>query len=846
MSSAQDIVNAVSLIPNGNFAQGVAYWSGSPDKTGLHFKHLKFVTDHEGDSAVKDGEPKYGLSAYETVFCNLTRNDLFVHPVRRYLVGLTGVPMDSKTLLVAASPADAFYTEAIDHATAYDAGLNTGGDLKVVISKDTQMSPGTRLVWLRPNGEWMALTLGSEDRNAAGVDYRAFRATRSDGNPITAGDVGNNVSTVRFVVRARVRESSAVTVESTVDGASGTYVVQRVADTSIVITPDTAVLPVKASTGDVGGLVYSRTIGATHMTVRVLSGSLYALGVRPGDYFTAFKGGRAYGRIDSVSSGTGGVEELSVSVSGAPLPTTAPGAYVAIAKWAIVPVVPLDLDVELTGVRYELTLALTARKWETAGTAPNGWGVTLEFTEEEGAPQGTAKVIDSMTFSKIRSFVVSSNSLYKRYIYRLIADRPLPVMGLPRLKLNKPGGGLSTFIEISHISMFRGDYTGMATGDSPAAVFDDLGYSAAPDGGLLPRGVCIPCIGGSSCPPGFKEMIGVSGDSNTTGPSVVEHVFNPFTWEPGPEYDIANNVTTLVIKTDMSKDGFSYYPWSSSKMLLPVKMRSQPGAPVYSFKIKIDGYTITLFSLRLPSPPARPQRYEYVEVGSLVPKFVPGMFLQVIDDKLPGTSFVPNKPHAPDGVYNILINRFLVIKEFDAYEEGWNTKSWPSSYNALYTEIDFNAFAPTPDGIMTAINLTRNLYDNISRAALYSPRRVNEPLPTVFAEPVKGGATVTHIELVGDWRHLFKKNLDAGRIISSGYVRADPDSPGVVDPGSEEHNHRVARSDLVQIFGAAVKVDGTLNGADKPPVAVGHGHGYLGAGSFSRPRARCVKLCVKL
>lgn len=855
MSTVQDISSADSLIPNGNFVQGVAYWKPDWDAVGSVLQHIQFRTDHEGDPSLKRGEPKYGMRMSSHVNCRLNRNDLFTYPILRYLPNMTAVPVKKNAVLIVQGQDADFWVEDVDWATAYTAVLNLNGLLRIIIDKSVVIRRDSFMVWIKHDGLPMELVVQFEDRTDRGVDFRSFQVVKRDGNPITATDLHLSNpdpdddfadSIINFVVRSRPAKGSTLTMWAQNDAYSGHYVISKMTDEDIIAVPEDQTLALIAEDGDVDGLVYTRgQEGDATYSLRVLGGTL---SVNPGDYFVAVTPTWAYGRVMSVVV-VSGVQTISISKEGQPLPVTGPTATRAVTSWAFAPAIPMDMELPIVGCRYELTLAFTSRTWD-------GWWIDLQFLKEEGESQGVAEVIDSMRFLKIRDFEVSPGSPYRRHIYRLRVDRPLPIPGIPRLRLTKPAGKGTS--DASHFVMYRGDFTGRANiGEpTPTGEFEELEFVAAPDGGMVPKGVIVAYTGGTCCPPGYKEVVGYPGDS--TSPSNVLYETNDFQFS-GINYDATKDVTTLIFENDdlplsvSSQDEFSSYPWASSRVLMEIVKRNPPSPPRYRLRIKIDKIRITLIDRTLPRPPAREPRFEFVNIGLLKPAIVPGMFLQVVKDPSSG-GFYGNKREEPDETFNCLIVGARVAPEFVAYEEGSSAdptnnpkQSYPSSYNNLATNLSLWSIMPSPFGILTAIATLNDLYRNIRAVALYDPRRTGEPLPPVNAFPIEGGNTLTYLDLQGDWRLAFSLyGTKKARIIKTGYLKMDADEPGFAEIGAEEHNHRIEPSEGLPTIQPSNVYRPNLNlDPNFPPVLVGHGHNYVGTGGYSRPQARVVKLCVK-
>jgi hypothetical protein len=98
MSTVQDISSADSLIPNGNFVQGVSYWKPDVGVTGFVLAHMQYRDDHENDASVLRGEPKYGMWMTQDVSCRLNRNDLFTYPILRYIPAVIAIPVKKNAI----------------------------------------------------------------------------------------------------------------------------------------------------------------------------------------------------------------------------------------------------------------------------------------------------------------------------------------------------------------------------------------------------------------------------------------------------------------------------------------------------------------------------------------------------------------------------------------------------------------------------------------------------------------------------------------------------------------------------------------------------------------------------
>jgi len=768
------------------------------------------------------------------------------------------IPVKKTAILIPQLQDGDFWTEDVDWATAYTAVMNTSGIMRILIDRGTVIRRGTVMVWIRPDGTPMEVVIQSEDRTARGVDFRSFQMVRRDGNPITATDTGSTIQdpfgtgVVHFVVRGKAEKGDTLTAWAVDDAYSGHYVISKASDIDLLATPEDQFLKLLAQNGDVGGLIYTRgQEGDAAYTLRVLDGTL---NVSPGDRFVATAPVWAYGRVNGVQM-VGGVQTITVSATGRPLPVTGPTTSRAITSWAFAPAISMDIEVPVHGCRYELTIAFTARLWG-GGLAPDGWWIDLQFLKEEGESQGLSEIIDSMRFSLVRHFPVSDGSSYNRYIYKLVADRPLPVPGIPRIRLTKPQGGVP--IEVSHFVMYRGDFTGQSNiGEAlPANEFEQLEFTAAPDGGMVPKGVIVAYTGGTTCPPGYREVVGYPGDS--VSPSNVLWTTGNFQFAE-MNYDATRDVTTLSFRNSelpvdvASVDSFSSNPWSSSRVLTEIVKRDTPPPPRYRLRIRVDGIRITLIDTVLPSPPPRDPRFEYVNIGLLKPAIVPGMFLQVNKVAIHGT-FIPDFPGQPDAIFNCLIVGVRVAPEFVAFEEGSSAdptnnpkQTYPSSYKGLATNLSLWSIIPSPFGILSAISTLKLLYKTIRAVALYDPRRTGEPLPLVQAYPIEGGDTLTYIDLQGDWRQAFNlSGTKSARIIKTGYLKMDADESGFSEIGSEEHNHRIEPSNSLPTISPSNAYRPNLDMSENlPPVLAGHGHNYLGTGGYSRPKARVVKLCVK-
>lgn len=259
MNYVQAIEQADTLIPNGNFAQGLAYWEASADEQSLSMQHVKFVADHEGDVALKQGEPKYGLSAGHSVWCRLTRNDLFEYPSRRFLENLVSYPVGPKSIEVLKASLGDFHSKAIDWGTTYDGAMRAStAQLRLAIDDAMNVVVGDEFSWTRPNGTQMAVAVVSEE--APTTEYRSFIVARVGGGVITDADTGGTMTEpfgtaiVYPIVTKTAEPGSAVVVNAANGEYSGYYTVEKASQDLLRLVRADGVTPVVAETDDVLGV----------------------------------------------------------------------------------------------------------------------------------------------------------------------------------------------------------------------------------------------------------------------------------------------------------------------------------------------------------------------------------------------------------------------------------------------------------------------------------------------------------------------------------------------------------------------------------------------------------------
>ena len=848
MKTLQAIDSVDSLVPNGNFVQGLAHWTFYPATASPGFlaRHEKYYED--GDSNVPLGKPKYGLRTGSTAACWLNRNDLFEYPVRKYITNLVAFPVSTTALKIVAG-GGAFFVESIDYASAYDALLNNGV-MSFGLDRSVPMPRGTKLSFVPSTGSILTLDVAGEATSSGSLS-RSFNVFISGTTtPPSGADIEG---TLYFYVKKRPEKGSVVVVDATNVEHSGYYTVDRADDTDLKIVPQSGTLQLKAKSGDISGLLYNRDQGGSPDVVRLrIFGDLQALGVSVGDYLVTTSPARSYGKILSITADSI-VQNLwlaSVEVSQNPLPYTGTGQYVALTEWAVSASVNANVELSIPAVRYNLTLAFTAYDWDA-------WNVSLAFVKEQGAFTGetflrSSLQIDNLPATLVRSFNITNATNWQRRIYKIQYDRAVPIPGLPVLKFVRTG---TKGLQISHVAMFKGDMTElMPSADvNPQQDFDTLEYNTAPDGGVIPKGTVVPFIGGPTCPPGWKPVIGQPSDGDTPSnvvTAVPASIFHNATFD----YNYGSDITTLRMTVPSGTTGFSlasnkgcgYFPWSNYKNYMAVTMRPPPSPPILKVQIRnpFTGKMQTLFSARLPSPPARPQRYAYLEVGLLRTILVPGQVLQLIPIKTGKPVF--------ENSYSPIIGAVRVTGGFTAEEVNWQTQTYPSSYNSLVLGFDFWTVFPSPLGILTTIRSIQDLFKNINLIRMYDPDATGEPLPPVQAVATNSNDEKIEIDLQGDWRGVLQRCKDGGsnavvRVLQAGYVKASSEEAGKGSAGALEHNHRVEPSPQVEIIrGVSAQINSSVTERDRPPVAVGHGHDYLGAGGYSRPQGHGVLMCIKL
>lgn len=843
MSTIQSIDSVDSLIPNGNFAQGLAYWDfyppGSPMTTVA--QHEKTYDDSQSNVPV--GQPKYAMNMAYTGACWLNRHDLFEYPLRRYLTNMVAFPVSQTALRVTAS-SGSFHVESVDFGTPYEAAFENR-ILSFGLANAVPMPVGTKLRFDPEVGTASDVQI-TKEVTAAGSAARSFEVSSA---PLDGEGV------VYFHVRKEPEKGSTVVLDATDTAHSGYYTVDRVEDTSIRIVPQSGSLVLKAQTGDTQGLLYLRntTGSGPDLTYVRVFGDLTQFGVSVGDYFVTTAPARAYGKILAIApdSQDPSIQQLIVEASDRPLPETSLGQFVAITSWAVSAQVNSNIEISIPAVRYNLTLAFSSNNWTS-------WVPSLAFVKEEGLLSGESflrsdLLIDNLPATFVREFDAGDSTTWKRRIYTIQYDRAVPIPGVPAIRFLKHG---ASSVRISHLAMFKGDLTGtLPSDDQQTSIdFDTLEYNTAPDGGIIPKGTVMPFVGGTSCPPGWKRVFGSPADGDvpsTVAKDIPSAIFDAME----VEYNYGSDITTvkLVIPendttgfTLVEQSGCRHDPWSNYKNLMAVKMRPPPNPPVMKlqFRNPFTGRKITWFRARLPEPPPRPQRYAFVEVGLLKNILVPGQILQLIPD---GRIWQPF-----DSAFYPVIGAVRVSGGFKAEETYWQSQPYPSDYGKLFLTVNVWSVIPSPFGIMSLISAIRDIIHNINRVRAYDPAQHGEPLPPVQAVADNTADECIEFDLQGDWRESLqrcKANKDHSiiRVLQTGYVKNSSGEAGKAGDGAPEHNHKVSPSpDVKVIFEAAASIDTAPIETNRPPIAVNHGHDYLGAGGYSRPRGRGVLMCIKL
>lgn len=844
MSTVQAIDSADSLVPNGNFCHGLAYWSfyppGSP--TGEVARHKSYYTD--GQSNVPTGTPKYGLETNYTSACWLDRQDLFEYPVRRYLTNMVAFPVSTTALKIVATDGT-FHVESLDYGTPYDASFE-GSVLSFGLGRSVPMPNGTKLLFVPVTGsEIIVQTTG--EITAPGSASRSFSvdATVPDADGI-----------LYFYVKKAPEKGSTVVLDAADSTHSGYYSVDRVDDTFIRILPQSGSLSIKAQSGDVTGILYNRDQGVLPDVIRMrVFGDLTLSGVSVGDYFVTTAPARSYGKILSISSDSvdPNLQLVSVEVSDGALPYTSTGQFVAVTAWAVSAQVNANIEISIPAVRYNLTLAFTTNFWSS--DVPS-----LAFVKEEGLLTDESflrddLLIEDLPATFVRSFpATDQSSLFTRYIFKIQYDRAVPIPGVPALRFLKSTPGTKT--QLSHVALFKGDLTETVPSDDQQTSldFDTLEYNTSPDGGVIQKGTVMPFVGGTCCPPGWKRVYGEPADGDVPS-TIVRDIPEDLIHKMEVTYNYGSDITTVKMTVpEKDESGFTlaeqtgcgYNPWSNYRNMMTVKMRPPPNPPVMKlqFRNPFTGRKITWFRARLPEPPARPQRYAFVEVGLLKNILVPGQILELIPDS--------SVTHPFDASFEPVIGAVRVSGGFVAEESDWQTKSYPSSYETLFAHFNIWSVVPSPLAILSLISAIRDIMRNMNALRAYDPTEHGEPLPPVQATSDNTADEVIEMDLGGDWREALTRCKDNSakaivRILQTGYVKNSSVDAGRAGNGAPEHNHKVRPSpDVDTITGVAASIDTAPAEKDRPPIAVNHGHDYLGAGGYSRPKGRGVLMCIKL
>ena len=362
---------------------------------------------------------------------------------------------------------------------------------------------------------------------------------------------------------------------------------------------------------------------------------------------------------------------------------------------------------------------------------------------------------------------------------------------------------------------------------------------------------------GQACPPGWKEVMGEVGDDSedanslelSTTLKVPESTFKSaeqfsddgekvYVIGSSIAYDENTNTTTIALdpKNGLSntffKDGF--YDWSVQYKNQPVKMLNRPDPSTAELTVRWG-----LFKFRIPVPfapklPARKQRYLKIPYGDRVMKWPPGvqaLFIGDPDIDIAPTRLLENKATVVGFVTGMKVRANYASRETPSSD------TYPSKYpTSIFRQLALG---------IGAWGGGYGIYNWVDKLL------GRERLPAVTTDII-GGVTV-ELSIYGNFKdkltNLMSGSGDQFIIFSkTGYLRAASNQAGVTGFGSPQHNHTIKELGDQQLQSLDYQIKSTWDSHLEhcPPVAKNHGHGWLGEGSYNRPKATAVKLCVKL
>ena len=364
---------------------------------------------------------------------------------------------------------------------------------------------------------------------------------------------------------------------------------------------------------------------------------------------------------------------------------------------------------------------------------------------------------------------------------------------------------------------------------------------------------------GQACPPGWKEILGEIGDTSEAVdileptsdsatlnvPSTMKSAQNLATagnkvYLDSVSYDENTNTTTIVMtpKNGVSSDFFkdTFYDWSIQYKNQPVKMLPRPDPSTAELTVNVGWFKFRVPVPFAPKLPPRAQRQLKIPYGDRVMTWAPGvqaLFIENFAKDAGSTELIES-----DGIVIGTVTGMKVRTNYASKETPVG-----STYPTKYPTSIFRQLALGIGSLGGGYSIYRWVDKLLGR----------EALPAITTYPV--GELTVELSIYGNFEDRLKtmvNHLNESFIIfaKTGYLRSNQSRSGITGFGSQQHNHVLSELNDGSLMTLNFQIKQTTWGNDEmahfPPVAKNHGHGWLGEGSYNRPQATAVKLCVKL
>ena len=537
----------------------------------------------------------------------------------------------------------------------------------------------------------------------------------------------------------------------------------------------------------------------------------------------------------------------------------------------------VDARLSFDAVNYELSLLVG-----NGGTVAKPY-IHWLLEEEISSRRFVAGTTRQMTTSG-KSFNSDSGgvNVIKEYVLPSPSDvARTPVSWVANIKdstfATPPDGDL--YLELRGSSFVFNELNLNSTRIDEAVSAEDFTYDTSvrktnPIGSSLPAGTVIAHTG-TACPSGFKEVMGLVGDlseikgGSSTGRFMPEDAFYllddmsstslnypSFTDTTRIKYIESENITRIIFTLpkgaflDESFVSNRVYDWNNKIKPADVELLPRPDPKTAHITINLGFVSIRVPVLGAPALPPRKSRTYNMPIGERVTSWCPGVQLLL-------SAYLP-EPYSQEASKMLVatIAQIQVKQEYRAFETS-SSGSYPSKYPssllknmALITGSGLDAL-----GVSKAKNPGYGVYNWLEKVL------GRESLPAISVTP--NSSIEINIDLWGNWEKAVRGIMSAGSsagsyssyeksayLVKTGYLRDTFNDSGLFGFGAKQHNHIIEELPKTQLLPLDTQWKDTFftksREGDMPIICSEHGHGYLKNGSFNRPKAHAVKLCLKM